>query len=160
MTLAYYILIFNVPSLLPETGFTSWWVLSQKTQPNQRIGKGRVLLATNKKEHLGYSPKQSLLKEQKWGGFRVKGHTYSWRDFPNRDFSMELGQSHLKVTSPGRSQEGQQGSAIINTLDLVIWYLECSKGFRSCKDNSRMHFRSIFTFEPALGVLPLIYCPW
>ena len=26
----------------PKTGFTSWWVSSQKTQPNQRSGQGRI----------------------------------------------------------------------------------------------------------------------
>lgn len=77
MTLAYYILLFSVPSVLHKTVFTSWWVLSQKTQPSQRIGKGRVLPATSEKEYLGYSPKLCLLKQQNWEGFKVKGHPYT-----------------------------------------------------------------------------------
>ena len=43
--------------VLPETGFASWWVLSPKIQPSQRIGKGRVLFAASTKEHLGSFPK-------------------------------------------------------------------------------------------------------
>ena len=28
--------------MVPQTGFTSWWVLSQKTQPTQRAGEGGI----------------------------------------------------------------------------------------------------------------------
>lgn len=45
---------------------------------------------------------------------------------------MELGQSHLKVTE-SRCHEEHQGSAITNSLNLVVWYLNAQRGLDPTK---------------------------
>ena len=69
----------------PKSGFTSWWVWSQKTQPSQRPGEGRIYhLQQNKRTLL---PKQCLPEQQNWGSLKLRVHVHSWRGFSRGEFS-------------------------------------------------------------------------
>jgi len=71
----------------------------------------------------------------------------------NKGFSMELEQKSSQGDRVQVSITRAARVSIMNSLALVGLVSECSKRVKSNKDNSRMCFRSIFTFQPALGVL-------
>ena len=62
----------------PKTGFASWWVLSQQTQPSQRSGEGRIYYYLQQARRTsGIFPKAVPPQQQNWGGFKLKVHAYS-----------------------------------------------------------------------------------
>ena len=64
----------------PKTGFTSWWVSSQKTQSSQRSGEGRIYYYFQQARRTpGSFPKQCLLEQQSWGSFKLRVCAYSGR---------------------------------------------------------------------------------
>lgn len=123
----------NAAAMIPETRFASWWVSSQKTQPSQRRGKGRVLLATMKGEHGGYFPQQRLSEQQNWGSVKLRVHnTCSWMSFLNGNIAW-------KSQGPGsRCSIWVTGPSTSHSLMPVGQVSERSEGFRSCKDSSGM----------------------
>lgn len=55
--------------MLPETGFASCWLSTQKTQPGQRTGKEKVLLVTGKENSKSMFPKVVSTQTTKLGKF-------------------------------------------------------------------------------------------
>ena len=57
----------------PKTGFTSWWVLSQQTQPSQRLREGRIYYYLQQvRRTLGIFPKAVSPQHQEWGSFKLR----------------------------------------------------------------------------------------
>ena len=52
-----------------KMGFASWWVSSQKTQPSQRSGEGRIYYLQQVRSTLGIFPKEVSPQMAKLGKF-------------------------------------------------------------------------------------------
>lgn len=61
--------------LLPETGFASWWMLSQNIQSSQSVGEGKIYLQQSSKENTS----DCCPEQQNSGSFKLKVHAFSWR---------------------------------------------------------------------------------
>ena len=106
--------------------------------------KGRVLLATSKGEHLGYFLKRCVLHQQNWRNFKPRVNTYSSRGLQNGKFSMGLGENS-KVTELIEITRAVKGH-----FSGFGWcdFLNCSKAFKSCKDNKNASGRSLLLNQP------------
>jgi len=80
-----------------KTGFTSWWVLIQKTQPSQRSGEGRLYYVQQVRRIMASFPKQCLPGEQNCRSFKLRACEYSWRGLGSVCmFMTDLGQSRIQ----------------------------------------------------------------
>ena len=57
------------PACYLKTGFASWWVHSQKTQPRQRVGEGRIYHLQQVRRTSGIFPKVVSPQTAKLGKF-------------------------------------------------------------------------------------------
>ena len=67
---------FTVSHCYPETGFASWWVSSQKTQPSQRPGEGRIYYLQQVRRTLGTLPKAVSPRNSKIGEVLSYGYMH------------------------------------------------------------------------------------
>lgn len=145
-----------------KTGFTLWWVSSQKTrrQAKDQEKEGFYSQPVKGGDTLwgGYFPKQSLLEQQNWRNFTMGCVCIHEGAHPVGNSAWNWGKSHLKRTECKSSREHPARVSIINSLALVGRYLNAPRGLDPAV-NSRMCIRSVFTFEPTAGDIPLIYCP-
>ena len=84
---------------------------SQKTQPSQRAGEGRIYYLQQVRRTLEIFPKAVSPQQPNWGRSKLRVHAYSWRGLSRGEFSMELGQksteAKLQLTEVTRARKGQ-----------------------------------------------------
>ena len=132
---------------------------SQKVQPSQRVGKGRILPATRRGNTRDISQSTVPLQTTKLGQFQAKGSCKSMEGLGRGEHIVELGPKSLRWTKSRSWLIDVTGPARVHTnssLDLDSLGFELSEGLKSWKNDSKMYSRSS-TFETALGVLSLIY---
>ena len=131
--------------------FASWWVSGQKTQPSQRIGKGRVLLATGKGEHQGCS-QISVSSINKTGSFKLRVHQYSWRDLCRGNSARKWGTSHLQVRKSRSKSRGPTRSTSTSLWLQLVQYLHAQRGLdppkitQECGWNQSSHLNQDWQF--------------
>ena len=128
----------------PKTGFTSWWEWSQKTQPSQSAGEGRIYYYLQQVRRIpGIFPKAMTPQQQELGKFSANGTCIFLKRFEQRRIQHRIGGKSQQ--SPSLVDWGQEGQHPLSVLHL-------GGGLSSCRTQ-----RYFIMYIPWGGTRALLY---